>query len=148
MPILRSEVPRGHKLVRMTWVYTMKRDGTQKACICVQGCSQVHSVDYDQVWSGTLRASSLRMLSSLAAKEKLHRHMRRWDFVAAFLQGKLLEDEVVYCSMPSGYATGLDASNPSGADTVLRIEKPIYGMVQAGRRWQRTLFPSTSLAMV
>ena len=27
--------------------------------------------------------------------------------------------------MPSGYATGLDASNPSGADTVLRIEKPI-----------------------
>ena len=50
--------------------------------------------------------------------------MRRWDFVAAFLQGKLLENEVVYCSMPSGYAIGLDASNPSGTDTVLRIEKP------------------------
>ena len=30
-PILRSKVPRGHKLVRMTWVYKMKRDGTQKA---------------------------------------------------------------------------------------------------------------------
>ena len=42
--------------------------------------------------------------------------------------------------MPSGYATGLDASNPSGNDTVLRIEKPIYGMAQAGRHWQRTLF--------
>ena len=44
-------------------------------------------------------------------------------FVAAFLQGKLLENKVVYCSMPSSYATGLDASNPSGTDTVLRIEK-------------------------
>ena len=40
------------------------------------------------------------MLSSLAAKEKLH--MCRWDFVAAFLQGEMLDNEVVYCSMPSG----------------------------------------------
>ena len=67
--------------------------------------------------------------------------MRSWDFAAAFLQDELLDNEVVYCSMPSGYATGLDASNPSGADKVLRIEKPIYGMAQAGRRWQRTIFP-------
>ena len=43
--------------------------------------------------------------------------------------------------MPSGYATGLEVSNPSGADTVLCIEKPIYGMAQAGPRWQRTIFP-------
>ena len=43
--------------------------------------------------------------------------------------------------MPSGYETGLDSTNLSGADTVLRIEKPIYGMAQAGRRWQRTIFP-------
>ena len=67
--------------------------------------------------------------------------MRRWDFVAAFLQGKLLEDEDVYCSMPPGYATGLDPSNPSGKGVVLKVNKPIYGMAQAGRRWQRTLFP-------
>ena len=104
----------------MTWVYKKKRDGTQKARLCVQGCSQVHGVDYDQVWSGTLRASSLRMLFSLAIKEELQ--MRRWNFVAAYLQGELLDDEVVFCSMPSGYATGLDSSNPlSGTDTVLRI---------------------------
>ena len=45
--------------------------------------------------------------------------------------------------MPSGYETGLDSSNPSGTDTVLRIEKPIYGMAQTGRRWQRTIFPFT-----
>ena len=32
-PILRSQVPRGRKLVRMTWVYQMKRDGTQKTCL-------------------------------------------------------------------------------------------------------------------
>ena len=101
----------------------------------------MHGVDYDQVWSGTLCASSLWSLSSLAAREKLH--MCRWDFVAAFLQGELLDNEVVYCSMPSGYATGLDASNPSGADTVLRIEKPIYGMAQAGQRGRTPSSPTS-----
>ena len=88
----------------MTWVYKMKRDGTQKAHLCMQGCSQVHSVDYDQVWSGSLRASSPRVLASLAAKEKLN--MRRWDFVAAYLQGELLvsrRQDRLYVSMPKGY---------------------------------------------
>ena len=137
----KRDLPRGRRTVRMTWVYKKKRDGTMKARLCVQGCSQVHGVDYDQVWSGTLRASSLRMLSSLAAKEKLH--MRRWDFVAAYLQGELLDDEVVYCSMPPGYTTGLNPSNPTGEGACLRINKPIYGMAQAGRRWQRTIFSPT-----
>ena len=115
-PMDKRDIPRGRRTVRMTWVYKKKREGTMKARLCVQGCSQVHGVDYDQVWSGTLRASySLRMLSSLAAKEKLH--MRRWDFVAAYLQGELLDNEVVYCSMPSGYETGLStrAGQPARA---------------------------------
>ena len=70
-PILRRDLPRGRRTVRMTWVYKKKRDGTQKARLCVQGCSQIHGIDYYQVWSGTLRASYLRMLASLATKEKL-----------------------------------------------------------------------------
>ena len=39
--------------------------------------------------------------------------MRSCDCVAASLnlQGELLDDEVIYCSMPKGYETGLDASN-------------------------------------
>ena len=56
-------------------------------------------------------------------------------------QGDLLDNEVVYCSMPTGYETGLDTAAPSGVDTMLRIEKPIYGMAQVSRRWQRTIFP-------
>eukprot|EP00965_Chrysotila_dentata_P035922 1195624-Pleurochrysis_carterae.AAC.1 len=62
--------------------------------------------------------------------------MRRWDFVAAYLQGELEQDEVVYCHAPPGYATpGAD-----GRPRVCRIEKPVDGMAQAGRRWQRSLF--------
>eukprot|EP00965_Chrysotila_dentata_P044438 1477496-Pleurochrysis_carterae.AAC.1 len=63
--------------------------------------------------------------------------MRRWDFVAAYLQGELEPGEVVYCHPPPGYATiGAD-----GRPRLCRVRKPICGMAQAGRRWQRTLFP-------
>ena len=46
---------------------------------------------------------------------------------------------MVYCLPPpgEGYATiGKD-----GLPMVCKIVKPVYGMAQAGRRWQRTLYP-------
>jgi len=117
----------------MVWVFKTKRDGTKKSRLCVQGCSQVPGVDYDQTYSGAMRASSLRLLSSVAARQG-HR-IRRFDFVAAYLQGKLEEGEVVYCRPPAGYE-GKDGQHP-----VYKVVKPIYGMAQAGRRWQRSIFP-------
>ena len=63
--------------------------------------------------------------------------MRRYDFVAAYLQGELLEGETVYCYAPPGY----ERKGADGKNQICRILKPVYGMAQAGRRWQRTLFP-------
>ena len=105
--IQRSEVPRGRNLVKLIWVHKMKRDGTLKARLCVQGCRQVPGVDYDQTWCGAMRGTSLRLLSQLAANCNMR--MRRWDFVAAYLQGELLEGEVVYCLPPPGHEK-LDAN--------------------------------------
>ena len=63
--------------------------------------------------------------------------MRRYDFVAAYLQGELLEGETVYCYPPPGY----ERKGKDGRNQICKILKPVYGMAQAGRRWQRTLFP-------
>ena len=58
--------------------------------------------------------------------------------------------EVVYCSPPPGYSTAASADGPihlvptaegDGVDRLCRVEKPVYGMAQAGRRWQRSIFP-------
>ena len=131
----RSTVPRGRNLVKLIWVYKVKRDGTLKSRLCVQGCRQVPGVDYHQTWCGTMRGTSLRLLSAVAARSGMR--MRRWDFVAAYLQGELLDGEVVYCLPPPGYARiGKD-----GKPMICKIVKPVYGMAQAGRRWQRSLFP-------
>ena len=143
----RSSLPRGRRLVKLTWVYKTKRDLTKKARLCVQGCTQVAGVDYHQTFCAAMRTASLRILCAIAARLKLK--MRRWDFVAAYLQGELEEGEVVYCTPPPGYATALvngtvhlvPSSESDGIERICRVEKPVYGMAQAGRRWQRTIFP-------
>jgi hypothetical protein len=75
--------------------------------------------------------------------------MRRWDFVAAYLQGSLEPGEVVYCSPPPGWTTALvdgaaqlvPDGEGDGVDRLCLVQKPVYGMAQAGRRWQRSIFP-------
>jgi hypothetical protein len=141
-----SEVPKDRRLVRMTWAYKTKRSGKLKARLCIQGCSQVPGIDYDQTFCATLRAGTLRVLCAASANWGLS--MRRWDFVAAYLQGNLEEGEVIYCSLPPGYTTIANSKGEQvpnlgkdGKPRVYRVEKPIYGAAQSGRRWQRTLFP-------
>ncbi len=34
-----------------------------------------------------------------------------------------------------------DEYDEDGEPLVYRVNKPVYGMAQAGRRWQRSLFP-------
>ncbi len=128
-----SSKPRGRKLIKLIWVYKRKRDGRMKSRLCVQGCTQVPGVDYQQTFCSTMRPSSLRLLSAISARFNLYMH--RWDFVAAYLQGELLQDEVVWCHPPPGH------EHMYPPDTVIKVIKPIYGMAQAGRRWQRTIFP-------
>ena len=132
--ISRSEVPAGRRVHRMIWVYKEKRDGTAKARLCVQGSSLEEGIDYDQVFSAALRYSSARGLFALAARNGCG--VRSVDFVAAYLQGAFLEGEVVYTSLPAGQ----EKFDSTGRPMVARVEKPIYGIQQAGRRLQRLLF--------
>ena len=124
------------RLVKLVWVYKRKRSGRLKARLCVQGCTQQPGVDFDQTHCATMKGSSLRMLSAIAGQ--LNLSMRRWDFVSAFLQGTLEDGESVYCLPPPGHHGTLGAD---GRPRVWKATKPVYGMAQAGRRWQRTLFP-------
>ena len=145
--ILRSEMPRGRHTVKLTWVFKVKRDGRKKARLCVQGCTQRPGVDYDQTFCAAMRAGSLRLLSAIGGRLGLH--MRRWDFVAAYLQGSLEPGEVTYCTPPPGYGTAeidgrvrlVPIADADGVDRLCLVVKPVYGMAQAGRRWQRSLFP-------
>ena len=87
------------------------------------------------MFAHTLRTSSVRALFAYAARFGCK--VRSVDWVAAYLQGELLEGEVVYCHMPAGYTQ----PDKDGRPHILKIVKPIYGIPQAGRRFQRSIYP-------
>ena len=132
--ILASDVPPDRRPLHMLWVFKVKRNGTFKARLCVQGSRQIPGIDFDQNWAGTLRASSLRMLTALAARERMS--ISRWDLTNAYLQGQLESDEHLY-TWP---APGEPTTDAQGRRIAWKLNKPLYGLVQAGRRFQRDLF--------
>ena len=79
-------------------------------------------IDYDQTYCAAMRAGSLRLLSSIAGRLDLQ--LRRWDFVAAYLQGDLQPGEVVYCSPPPGYST---SALPKKISNYMHIVLKLFG---------------------
>jgi hypothetical protein len=132
--ITRDELPSGRRVHKLIWVYKVKRDGTAKSRLCVQGTTLEAGVDYQQVFSAALRHSSARALFAYAARNGCS--VRSVDLVAAYLQGQFLDGEVVYCHLPPGHPE----FDPKGRPKLAKVKKPIYGIQQAGRRLQRMLF--------
>ena len=131
--IRRDEVPKGRRVHKLIWVYKVKRDGTAKARLCVQGTTLEKGIDYNQVFSAALRYSSARALFAYAARHGCK--VRSIDLVAAYLQGKFLDGEVVFTHLPTGYVE----YDSRGRPLIAKVQKPIYGIQQAGRRLQRML---------
>ena len=91
-------------------------------------------MDFDQVFSAALRYSSARALFAFAARNGCG--VRSVDLVAAYLQGRFVDGEVVFCHLPVGYPE----FDSKGRPLIAKVQKPIYGIQQAGRRLQRALF--------
>ena len=137
-----SDLPRGRRLHKFVWVFKMKRDGTAKGRLCVQGCTLEAGVDYDQTFSQALCHSSARALFAFAARRGCL--VRSYDWVAAYLQGDFIDGEVVYCKMPPGAdldAHGKPVLGSDGKPRICKVVKPVYGLPQSGRRLQRKIFP-------
>ena len=96
-----------------------------------------------------MRSGSLRLLSAIAAQLGLGMH--RWDFVAAYLQGELLDGEVVYCELPPEISEhdipGHRTHDAQGRARVCQVVKPIYGMAQAVAVVGKDLFTLGSRSM-
>jgi len=130
----RSQVPRGANILPLTWVYKLKRypDGRPrkfKARLCVRGDKQVEGIDYTDKYAPVVNWSTVRLLMILTVREKLY--TRLVDFTNAFAQANL--KEAVYCELPRLY------ESRDGSDTVLKLNKSLYGLVQAPLCWYKHL---------
>ena len=116
----------GRRVIPTTWAFRLKRkpDGTAykfKARWCVRGDLQVYGEDYWQSYSPVCQWSTVRLLLIMSTVHGLH--TRQVDYVNAFAQADL--DKEVYVELPKGYG------HNNEVDCVLRLNKSLYGMVDA-----------------
>ncbi len=128
-----SEVPKSANILPCTWVFRIKRypDGRLrkfKARICARGDKQIEGVDYDETYSPVVSWSTVRLL--LVLTTKFGWKTRQVDFSNAFVQAKLKEQ--VYMKVPAMF---VDSERGPDEEVVLKLNKSLYGLVQAPKTW-------------
>jgi hypothetical protein len=145
--VKRREVPKGANILPGTWVLRIKRfpDGRMrkhKARFCVRGDRQVEGVDYFEKYAPVVAWSTVRLMMTIS----LHTGMatRQIDFSNAFVQATL--DEDVYIELPQGYMldnkgklVGSGTMHGHDKDNVLKLDRSLYGLVQAPMYWGKHL---------
>ena len=116
------------------WVYDLKRDSSGKvvkfkARLVVHGYKQQEGIDYNKTFSSTAQLRTFRFVVSIAVEHGLR--MTQYDISNAFLNGKL--EEEIYMEWPPGYPS-------ESKDKVIKLVKGLYGLKQASRIWQKTLY--------
>ena len=132
------DAPKGVNVVGSKWVFRAKKDAAgnfirYKARLVAQGFSQVPGVDYFDTFAPVARLASIRTVLAFAAAEDYE--TGQIDVKAAYLNGKLTEDEVIFMKQAPGY----EEAGEGGKVKVLRLWKTLYGLKQAGRRWYQKL---------
>ena len=114
---------------------TIKRNAAGKiehfrARLVAQGFSHCPGVDYDEVYAPTHRMTTLRALLEVGAVHDFE--IKQVDVRTAYLNAPL--EHEIYMKMPPGY------SDDEGDDgEVLKLERTLYGLKQAGRVWHQKL---------
>ncbi|KAH9769131.1 retrovirus-related pol polyprotein from transposon RE1 [Citrus sinensis] len=96
-----------------------------KARLVAKGFQQTEGIDYFETFSPVIKASTVRVILSLAAMQNWM--IRQVDVNNAFLNGDLTED--VYIGQPEGFV------DEKKSGYVCKLKKALYSLKQAPRAW-------------
>lgn len=124
------DLPKGHTLISARWVFKLKTGslGTAhkyKARLVARGFEQRKGIDYTETFAPTVKWSTIRLVTALAASQSWDIH--HLDVVTAFLNGEL--DSPVYMEQPPVFQV------PGKEHLVCRLKKSLYGLKQSPRAW-------------
>ena len=136
------ERQRGKNLVSMKWVFRKKvlADGSirYKVRLVARGFTQKEGEDFFQTHAPTLSLGSLRMLLALSSRHRMNIH--NIDIKTAFLYGNI--DADITCKVPEGLFEFDDQISKEEMSSfrhpVLKMDRAVYGLKQAGFVWFRT----------
>ena len=126
--------------MRARWVLTWKSSGKAKARLCVLGFQDPDLTDVPRD-SPTLSTASEAFIMQWIASEKYR--LISSDIKTAFLSG---DEDVrnIFIAPPDDVRKMLNVDH----DTVLRLRKAVYGLVNAPKKWWDKLKKSLSYNMV
>ena len=127
--------PDGVNVVGSKWVFRAKKDAAgnvihYKARLVAQGFSQVPGVDYFDTFAPVACLASIRTVLAYMYAAAEDYETGQIDIKAAYLNGELTEDEVIFMKQAPGY----EEAGEEGKVKVLRLWKSLYGLKQAGKR--------------
>ena len=124
------DLPNDRRAIEIKWIFKRKTYADSsvtiyKARLVAKGFRQVQGVDYDETFSPVAMLKSVRIMLAIAAF--YDSEIWQMDVKTAFLNGFL--EEELYMMQPEGFV------NPKGANKICKLQKSIYGLVQATRSW-------------
>ncbi|GAA5869503.1 hypothetical protein JCM3774_001470 [Rhodotorula dairenensis] len=136
-PVNRSEVPPDAKILGARFVHRRKKDQNgqvigHKVRLVAEGFTQRPNVNFRETAAPVVKFTSICVLLALAARH--HLHVYQADVDKAYLHGALEED--LYMRV----LEGIDGSEY--ASKVLKLNRTLYGLKQAGRVWNHRIHPT------
>ena len=98
-----------------------------KTRLVTKGFRQVQGVDYNEIFSTVAMLKSVRIMLAIAAFYDYE--IWQMDVKTAFLNGFI--EEELYMMQPEGFVY------PKGDNKVRKLQRSIYGLVQASRSWNK-----------
>jgi len=126
----------GEPILNSKMAYDVKTDERNnllkwKARGVAVGSRQQQGINYEEVFSATVRFGSIRILLAIAAVLDLELH--QYDIKGAYLHAEM--DMVVYMRQFQGH----EKYGPNGEPLVCKLRRALYGSKQAGRLWRKKL---------
>ena len=95
-----------------------------------QGFSQRHGIDYEEMYSPVMDATTFRYLIYLAVPEGLDMQLMLMDIVTTYLYGSI--DTNVYMKIREGFKLHEVMNSKPRSMYSIKLQRSLYGLKQSG----------------